>query len=86
MECARSTMKGKNITNGFWDEAISTVVYLKNRKPTKSLSHNTPFEDLYGYKPEVGHLRVFGSKESAHIPKYDRRKLDAKSIKCIFIG
>ena len=79
-------MKGKNLTNGFWDEAISTIVYLKNRIPTKSLSHKTPFEALYGYKPEVGHLRVFGSKVFSHIPKHDRRKLDANSIKCIFIG
>ena len=86
MECARSMMKGKNITNGFWAEAISTVVYLKNRSSTKSLSHKTPFEALYGYKPEVGHLRVSGSKAFSHIPKDDRRKLNAKSIKCIYIG
>ena len=78
-------MKGKHITNGFWSEAISTTVYLKNRSPTKSLSHKTPFEALYSYNLEVGHLRVFGSKVFGHIPKDDRRKLDAKSIKCIFI-
>jgi hypothetical protein len=29
---------------------------------------------------------VFGCKAFAHIPKDERRKLDAKSIKCIFIG
>jgi len=34
----------------------------------------------------VNHLRIFGSKDFAHIPKEDRRKLDAKSIKCIFLG
>ena len=73
-------MKDKNITNGFWGEAIRTIVYLKNRSTTKSLSHKAPFEDLYGYKREVGHLRVFGSKSFAHIPKDDRRKLDEKSI------
>jgi hypothetical protein len=79
-------IKGKNISNGFWDEAISIVVYLKNRSPTKILEHKTPFEYFYGYKPEVSHLRIFGSKAFAHIPKEDRRKLDAKEIKCIFIG
>jgi hypothetical protein len=31
-------------------------------------------------------LRIFGSKVFPHIPKEDRRKLDAKLIKCIFIG
>ena len=79
-------MKGKNLTNGFLVEAISTTVYFKNRIPTKSLSHKTHFESLYGYKPKVGHLRVFVSKAFSHIPKDDRRKLVAKSIKCIFIG
>ena len=64
----------------------STVVYLKNRSPTTSLGHKTPFESLYGYKPKIGHLRVFGSKAFSHVPKDDRRKLDAKSIKCMFIG
>jgi hypothetical protein len=29
---------------------------------------------------------VFGSTIFAHIPKDERRKLDAKSIKCVFIG
>ena len=86
VECARSMIKGKNLSNGFWDEAISIVVYLKNRSPTKILDHKTPFESFYGYKLEVSHLRIFESKAFAHIPKEDRRKLDAKAIKCIFIG
>ena len=61
VECARSMLKGKNSSNGFWLEAINTVVYLKNRSPTNILDMKTPFEVLYGFKPEVGHLRVFGS-------------------------
>ena len=58
VEYARSMLKGKNISNGFWAEGINTVVYLKNRSPTKILDLKTPFEFLYGYKPEVGHLRM----------------------------
>ena len=86
MECARSMLKGKNISNGFWEEAINIVVYLQNRGPTKFLDLKTPFEVLYGYKLEVSHLRVFGSKAFAHIPKDERRKLDAKSVRCTFLG
>ena len=83
VECAHSMLQSKNISNVFWAEA---VVYLKNRSPTKSLELKTHFEAFYGYKPKVSHLRVFGCKAFAHIPKDERRKLDAKSIKCIFIG
>ena len=86
VECARIMLKGKYISNGFWVEAIKIVVYLKNRSPTKILDSKTPFEVLYGYKLEVGHLKIFGSKAFAHIPKDERRKLDAKSVKCTFLG
>ena len=86
VECARSMLQGKNMSNGFWAEAVNTAVYLKNRSPTKKLNLQTPFEVIYGYKPEVKHLRIFGCKAFAHIPKDDRRKLDAKSFECIFVG
>jgi hypothetical protein len=41
---------------------------------------------LYGSKPVVHNLKVFGCKAFAHIPKENKKKLDAKAIKCIFIG
>ena len=79
-------MKGKNLSNGFWAEAISTTVYLKNKIPTRFLDNITPFEALYGSKPTIHNLKIFGCKAFAHIPKENRKKLDAKAIKCIFIG
>lgn len=59
---------------------------MKNRSRTRQLDFKTPFEILHGYKPDVIHLRVFGCTAFAHIPKANRRKLDANSIKCVFIG
>ena len=84
--CARSMMKGKNISNAFSVEAITIAVYLKNRSPTRCLDNITPFEALYGSKPAVHNLKIFGCKAFAHIPKENRNKLDAKAIKFIFIG
>eukprot|EP00253_Pinus_taeda_P007785 PITA_07785 len=86
VECARSMLQGKGISNGLWAEAINTAVYLKNRSPTKCLGFKTPFEALFGLKPVVDHLKIFGSKAFAHIPKPDRKKLDPKALKCIFVG
>ena len=68
VECARSMLQGKKKSNGFWDEAINTDVYLKNRSPTKKLELQTPFEVFHGYKPEISHLRIFGSRDFAYIP------------------
>jgi hypothetical protein len=41
---------------------------------------------LYYYKQVDNNLRIFGCKYFSHIPKENMRKLDAKEIKCIFIG
>lgn len=79
-------LKGKNLSNWFWVEAINTAVYLKNRSPIRNINFKTPFEDLFGYNIAVKHLRVFGSKAFAHVPKEDRKKLNSKATKCIFVG
>ena len=46
----------------------------------------TPFEAWIGMKPNVDHLRVFGSICYAHIHKSDRKKLDPKARKTILLG
>jgi len=86
VECARSMLQGKGLSNGLWAEAINTAVYLKNISPPTCLGFKNPFEALLGFKPTVSHLRIFGSKAYAHIPKADRKKLDPKALKCIFVG
>jgi len=43
-------------------------------------------EDLYGFKLVLSHLKVFGLKAFSLIPKENRKRLDAKAIKCIFLG
>ena len=79
-------LQGKQISNGFWAEAMNTDVYLKNISPTKKLEFQTPFEVFNAYKPQVKNLRIFGCKAFSHIPKDDMRKLDAKSLECVFVG
>ena len=59
VECACNMFQGKNISNGFWVEAINNVVYLNKRSPTKKLELQMPFEVFYGFKPEISHLRIF---------------------------
>lgn len=61
-------------------------MYLKNRSPTKSLDYKTPFEALFGFKPAVSHLRLFGCRDFVHVPKENRNKLDSKAISYTFIG
>eukprot|EP00253_Pinus_taeda_P022956 PITA_22956 len=79
VECARSMLQGKGLSNGLWAEAINTAVYLKNRSPTRCLGFKTPFEALFGFRPIVNHLRIFGSKAYSHIPKVQEEKDDSNS-------
>lgn len=50
------------------------------------LKDRTPYELWTGKKPNLAHIRVFGSTVMKHIPKEKRLKWDKKSEKCILIG
>ena len=51
-----------------------------------ALGFKTPEEMFSGKKPEVSHLKIFGSQVFAHIPKEKRTKLDPSGKKGIFVG
>jgi hypothetical protein len=70
----------------FWAEACSTAVYIHNRSPTTALKDKTPYECLFGRKPDISNLRVFGCKCYVHVPDCRRQKLDWKSYEAIFVG
>jgi hypothetical protein len=46
---------------------LDTATYLKNRAPTQLLEQ-TPYEKLYGMKPDLSHLRTIGTLAWAMIP------------------
>ena len=86
VENMRCMLKRKNLPNKFWAEAVSCAGYLINRSPTKHLKDCTPHEAWYGRKPDIQHLKVFGSVAYSLIPQAKRNKFDDKSEKCIFVG
>ena len=75
-------LEEKSIPMFYWAEAVRTAVYIQNRIGEKMLTH----EMYFGRKSNLRHLRVFGSIAYVHVPKEKRRKLDAKSEKCILVG
>ena len=86
VEMARSMMNEKGLPKTFWAEATNTAVYILNRCPTKAVRNLTPMEAWSREKPDVSHLRIFGSIGYVLIPAEKRTKLDEKSTKCIFTG
>ena len=83
---AKAMLHEKNMPYSLWAEAVHTAVYLLNRSPTKALENITSFEAYSGRKPGIGHLKVFGSLCYVHVPTETRQKLDAKSVKGVFVG
>jgi hypothetical protein len=73
------------LPRSLWAEAVHCTNYLKNRSPTRRLAV-TPFEALWGKKPDLSHLRKFGCEAWVHLPKDTRRKLDNKAEKGRFVG
>ena len=76
----------KNLPPSLWAEVVNCALYLQNRVPHKSVVGVTPFEALYGHKPNVSHLRVFGSKAWSKIPLDKRKDFQAQSSGCILLG
>ena len=58
---ARAMLHDAGLLQKLWVEAFSTATYLCNRTPMRALDGLTPFELLYGMKPDLADLRTFGA-------------------------
>jgi hypothetical protein len=86
LEMVRCMITSKDIPKRFWPEAVNWANYVLNRSPAAALVDVTPEEAWSSTKPSVKHFRIFGCIAYAHVPDAQRKKLDNKSTKCIFLG
>ena len=85
-EFGRSILFFSNLPLPFWSVAVEHACYLRNRLPTRALASSTPYEVWFGRRPDLRHVRVFGSVAYAHVPDERRKKLDPKARKGIYLG
>lgn len=84
---APSMLWHAGIAEDFWALAVKASVYLLNRSPHSGLGGEcTPYEMWYKKKPHVGHVRTWGCRAYAAIPKERRKKFDSKTKECILVG
>jgi hypothetical protein len=76
----------KSIPKSFWAEAVNSANYVLNRSLAASINDVIPEEAWSSTKPSVKHFRIFGCIAYVHVPDAQRKKLDVKSIKCVFLG
>lgn len=85
-EKASCLLFDSGLSKCFWAEAVHTAVYLRNRCVAKGLGNKTPYEMWHNKRPNVKHIKIFGSEAMVHVPKQKRTKLDKKSQKMLLIG
>ena len=74
-----------------WAEAVNTANYIRNRVINKGTAAHfgmiTPYQVLFGRKPNISNIRIFGSK--VHVlktPKHKADKFDSKTLRGIHVG
>ena len=83
VEAARTMLQAKRMPAYLWAEAVATAVYILNRTGnSRSKEGCTPYEQWTGRRPDLRHVRVFGSDAYAHVPKQRRRSsmLEPRSL------
>uniref|UniRef100_H3HA05 Integrase catalytic domain-containing protein n=1 Tax=Phytophthora ramorum TaxID=164328 RepID=H3HA05_PHYRM len=87
VECARCMLEHAGLPKTYWGEAVMTATFLRNRCPTRAISHDkSPHQVWTGKKPLLANLKVFGCHAYVHVPKAKRTKFDARSVRCRFLG
>ncbi|CAI5961816.1 unnamed protein product [Closterium sp. NIES-65] len=76
-----------HMDRGWWGEAALTAAYLRNHAISRGGSASkTPIELWTGARPDVSHLRIFGSPVSVLVPPQRRSKLDDRSTAGVMVG
>ena len=86
-ELARTILSESSLPKYFWADVVSTACYVMNRVLVRPILKKTPYELLNGRNPNIGHLKVFGSKcYILNNGKEHLRKFDEKANNGIFLG
>ncbi|KAJ0800174.1 putative RNA-directed DNA polymerase [Helianthus annuus] len=86
LETARALRFGANLPKCFWGECVLTAAYVINRLPSNVLKNKTPYEIIFGTKPDYGHLRVFGCL--AYFKNFNTKgdKFEQRAKPGVFLG
>ncbi|MCO5581864.1 hypothetical protein L7F22_035753 [Adiantum nelumboides] len=86
LNAVRTMLLTASVSQSFWKEAAATACYVQNRLPTRTLPNKTPYELWTGEKPNISHLRIFGSLCYTLIPADKRHKLSSHAERGILVG
>jgi hypothetical protein len=80
-------LKEAGLGDGFWGKAMLAAAFIKNRVLHAANKHNeTPYELMFGTKPDVSNMRIFGCRVFYHNEDPNIGKLEDRGLKGIFVG
>jgi hypothetical protein len=68
IEMAKYMLLDTGLDNRFSGEAVCTAAYLQNRLLSRAIT-KTPYGHWYESKPNISHIRIFGSKVYSLVPE-----------------
>ena len=88
---ARTLLLNYHVPWTYWGEAILTSTRLVNRLPPQQLAFTSPIDRMRVASPDIP-LRtgllpcIFGCTAYVHDPSASLTKLDARALRCVFVG
>ncbi|KYN01988.1 Copia protein [Cyphomyrmex costatus] len=72
MDMARCLLTEAQVGKQYWPEIICAASYLKNRTLANTIERKTPYEIFFRKRPNVEHLRLYGSRVFIRWPEQKR--------------
>ena len=82
---ARCMIFDANLSKTYWPYALNMAANLKNMCFHSAIG-KTPYESMYGEKPNLNFVKTFGCVAYSFVEKQFRKKLDKNSRRGIFLG
>jgi len=87
VELARAMLTASKLPEYLWEPTVAHAAYVRNRAYTTSIKDKTPYQEWYGTKPNVSHLREFGAPVWILLQGQNvARKILPKSQRCAYVG
>jgi hypothetical protein len=78
-------LMGKRGPHSLWTEAVAYAAWVSNYLPVAGKSL-TPYEALWGIKPDISDLRIWGCLAYVLVPRKDRDTLEPIFVPGMFVG
>lgn len=75
-----------NVPYKYWAEVVVCACHIMNRIPSEIFTNKSPLEIIRQKQIKIDHFRMFGCYCYVHLHEKQRNKLEARVVKCIFLG